>query len=193
MSLILVTPAHTYPVDVADVKAAARIDHSHLDAHIRLLLAAATEVAEVATGRQLGTATYRLQSPCWPANGAPIRLPRPPLQAVLQVQYRDGTGDLQTWDEDSYQVDEGVLLPTLSPIPAVSWPSIGAGWVDAVRVTYRAGYESPAAVPAAIKAAILQMVAAWLEHPEGMRPTTLDSLPVGVRHLLWPYAIGEYL
>lgn len=128
----------------------------------------------------------------WPSGsgGGYIELLRPPVQAVLSVEYYDEDNALQVIDPDDYFVTDD-LLPRLQFIDAFAAPTCYAR-PDAVRIDYIAGYEpegSPADdyaanVPAEIKDAILigvELLYAPLTPEEReSRETARDSLLVGM-------------
>jgi hypothetical protein len=80
-----------------------------------------------------------------------IRLPRNPLLAITQVQYVDLLGVLQTADPSLYQVDITREVGRLAPAYGQVWPSTRAQ-LDAVQITFKAGYGPATTVTAAVSA-----------------------------------------
>jgi Phage gp6-like head-tail connector protein len=80
-----------------------------------------------------------------------IRLPRNPLLAITQVQYVDLLGVLQTADPSLYQVDITREVGRLAPAYGQVWPSTRAQ-LDAVQITFQAGYGPVTTVTAAVAA-----------------------------------------
>jgi hypothetical protein len=98
----------------------------------------ATDEVQRLTGRQFVPARFRLTLREFPA--CLIRLPRSPLLAVEDVQYRDTNGDLQPLtNEVDYFVDDAAEPATVQPV--VRWPATYDA-PDAVQITFRAGYEA---------------------------------------------------
>src|SRR5262245_11776241 len=74
------------------------------DAFIQgVLIPAALDRAEVATQRQILTATWDLKLNGFPC-GSVIELPRPNLVTVTSVSYVDASGTTQTWAASNYSV-----------------------------------------------------------------------------------------
>jgi uncharacterized phiE125 gp8 family phage protein len=108
---------------------------------------------------------------------APLRLNFPPVISIASVAYLDATGATITADPASYRLVDRELLP----LYGASWPDALTDR-EAVRVRYWAGYTSdptkaqpPLALPAAIRSAILLMVADLYEN----RGTTRDARASG--------------
>ena len=111
-------------------------DTTH-DAHLQRLIAGAVRDVERVTRRALVTQTWRLSLGDFPER---ICLPRPPLQSVTSIQYVDEDGVTQTLSSSLYQVstDEspGVIEPAYNQV----WPATRASTLNAVTVTYVAGF-----------------------------------------------------
>lgn len=140
--------------------------------YVRGLIEAAIGEVDGVNGllsRALITQTWQLRLHRFPRV---VELPLPPLQEVLEVAYRDASGALQTLPETSFQVagvqDEG--KGRLEPLAGCYWPETG-DYVEAVLITFRAGYgDSPAQIPAPIRSAILEIVAARYAFRESITP-----------------------
>lgn len=163
------------PLDVTDdLHPWLRIDADDTlqDGVISSLLTSAREYAEEYTQRQLMTATWRLTLDSFPGMWVPdgpyqddrdwfqwsmIRLPRPPLQSVVSIQYLDPAGVLQTLSPALYTVDMDREKARLRPAYGQIWP-VTRVELNAVRITYVAGYASAGAVPERIKQAMKLMI-----------------------------------
>jgi len=178
MGLTLVTGAGSEPVSLEEIKSWCRVDFPDDDAVLTSNGIAAREYVEQATGRQLVTATWKLTDRYFRA--VQVRLPKPPLQSVTSVQYRDASGNLQTLDPSEYYVDLSCNLIE----PTDCWPSVG-DFPDAVQITFAAGYGDPENVPQTIKHAIMSLSAHWFENRE---PAVIGAqaveVPVHVRSLI---------
>jgi len=138
-----------------------------VDPEVTRRIAAATDRAELATGRQLITATYDQVLDRFP-DAHTIELPKPPLQSVTSVTYRDSTGTLQTLDASRYVVTNAVAVPpVLNPrqprgridlAPGEVWPAT-YGQAGDVVIRFVCGYGAASAVPSLLKDAILMDLA----------------------------------
>ncbi|MGX1495176.1 putative phiE125 gp8 family phage protein [Labrenzia sp. MBR-25] len=178
MGLTLVTGPGAEPVSLAELKAWCRVDFTDDDTLLASNGVAAREFVEQATGRQLVSATWKMTARCFGA--VQLRLPKPPLQSVTSVEYRDADGTLQTLDPSDYLVD----LPSNSIEPVDSWPGVG-DYPDAVQVTFVAGYGDAEAVPQTIKHAIQCLSAHWYENREpAVIGVSAAEVPTHVRSLI---------
>lgn len=158
--LNLVTPPTTEPVTVEQA-----VEHVRLDSDDELMLIAgyiqaARDYVETRTRRALMAQTWDLVLDAWP--GRCLYLPKPPLQSVTSITYVDADGVTGTVDADSYSVAAGspgmVLL-----VGSHTWPSVTLRQAAAVTVRFVAGYASREMVPAALRQAMLLLVAEMYE------------------------------
>jgi uncharacterized phiE125 gp8 family phage protein len=158
MTLSLVTAPAVEPVTLDEAKTHMRVEHVLEDALIGTYIVSARQHAEAETARALLEQTWELALPCFPFEPC-LKLPRPPLVAVVEVRYFDAEGVDQVWPASEYDVDapagpharQGVLRPKAG----TSWPTVQVA-PRAVRVTFRAGYgDSADKLPASLKAAVL--------------------------------------
>lgn len=149
----LTNPA-TEPVSLAEAKRHLRVDSNDDDDYITSLISVARTAAEDRTERTLITTTWKLTIDAFPSA---IILPMPRIQAVSTVIY-NSTANVPTalastdWFLDA-ESEPGWLVPAVDK----AWPqTLG---INAVTVTYTAGYGSSAAdVPMPIKQWILLAV-----------------------------------
>lgn len=178
----LVEPPVEGVVTLAEVKDHLRITGTAEDTYLTAILAAATEVAEQITRRQLAPATFELHLDRFPAG--PIDLPLPPLQSVESVTYTDPDGVEQTFAE--FEAD--TVGGSVAPAYGVYWPATRAV-PNAVRVRFKAGYLA-GECPFSIRAAILLLVGALYENREAYHTGKLvENEAVGL--LLWPYRVWQ--
>lgn len=172
-SLELVTPPSIEPVSRTIFKIARREDQDEheQDALADALIAAARQLVEEETTRQLITATWRLGLPHWPTcYGGRIELRRPPVQSITSVTYLDTDGVQQTLDSSLY------LLDAASPNrPGWLYPAYNQTWPDArlqpnsIQVTFTCGYGATAAsVPHTARQAIQLLAGHWWENREAV-------------------------
>jgi uncharacterized phiE125 gp8 family phage protein len=117
-----------------------------------------------------------------------IVVPHPPLASVENVKYIDGNGVKQTLDPSAYVV-------RLAEVPGEIVPAFGQVWPsprfqpDAVSVDFTAGYGDAAAVPDAVKRAILMIVDNLYENRGTQSPVQLHEIPQAATWLLGPYRV----
>lgn len=137
-------------------------------------------------GRCLCTQTWRRDYDGFPACGI-VDLPFPDV-ASATVAYTDPAGAPQTFAAGSYQLATGPLGSRVALKDGQSWPAAATA-PDAVRITMVAGFGVPAAVPPALRAAILLHVGTMFEYrttvAEKAMPTmTYDALVAPWRRVL---------
>jgi uncharacterized phiE125 gp8 family phage protein len=111
----------------------------------------ATEAVEHDCERALITQTVKAYLPFFPDV---IRLPRPPVTAIAGVTYVDVNGVTQTLATSVYQSDLVSTPPTIQLAYGQWWETTRDDTVNAVIVTFTAGYGGPEQVPALAKEAI---------------------------------------
>lgn len=153
------------PVSYVEAKLHCRIDDDAEQSWVENAIKACTEkAATLLGGKQIVTATRILYLSAFPCGRRDIRIPYPPLQSVSSIAYVDTAGATQTWSSAQYQVDT-VSEPGMVLLhPDYSWPSTQSGILNAVTITYVAGYGAASAVPFCVKDAILQGVSCKYEH-----------------------------
>jgi len=151
------------------------------DTLIRDLLKAAREQFEDRTGRVLMTQTWEQLFDWFPNT---IQLLRSPVQSVTKIEYIDTEGVTQTLATSEYVLDAKSEPARIVEAFGKSWPTT-RDTVNAVTVTFLAGYTTAALVPPSIKAAIKLMLGHLYEHREavvmGGAPVTM---PMAVDALL---------
>src|SRR5690606_14937668 len=184
-ALVRVAPPAEEPVTVVDAKLHLRVDAPDDDALITRLIATARQHVETFQGRSLVTQTWRLSLDRFP-RGRVIYLPRPPLQSVQGITYVAPDGSQQALDASLYDVDAASEPGRVVLKAGQAWPEV-ADVPGAVQVEYTAGYGDAAAVPEAVKQAILLLVGHWYEHREqAVVGSSVSQLPFAVEALLSP-------
>ena len=180
MSLCLTTPPASEPVTLAEAKAHLKLDTADEDALIGTLITAARARAEWHTGRAFVTQAWRLSLDAWP-HGDAVDIPLPPLVSVEEVAVIAADGVRTVLDPAVYRVDAasqpGRIVFNDRPLSLRR--------TDCLQIAFTAGFGNASAVPAAVREAILEIVADLYSHrgdAEG---------PVGLtgQALLAPYRI----
>lgn len=179
------------PITRAEAKDQARIETTADDTLVDGLIAAAREHVEEFTRRALITQTWEAYLDAFPGdNDIAIWLPRTPVQSVDSIEYIDTAGATQIWAAADYQVDTDSLPARIRPARAESYPDTHTDILQAVTITFTAGYGEASAVPNAIKHAMLLIVSHWYDNRDAVNiGNVVTPLPMAVDALLWPYRL----
>ncbi|BCJ86456.1 head-tail connector protein [Effusibacillus dendaii] len=177
MALKLITAPTEEPIALNDVKGYLRIDGTDFDALLTGLIKAAREYCEAFQNRAYVTQTWEMSLDAFP--DLPLKLPKPPLQSVVSVKYTDQNGVESVFAPSNYLVDPVSEPGRLAFAYGKSWPSVTLQPVNAVKIQFVAGYGAAAAVPQAVKTAMMLYIAHRFENPDG------DDVPEAVHSLLW--------
>lgn len=182
MGYTLVTPPAVEPVTLDEQKEFMRVLSDHEDSVVERLISGARAMCQAECRRAFITQTWTADFCSFPRRRGPLMLGKG-AQSVTSVQYYDDANDLTTLDPVLYDVQVSRQLGRVTPAVDEVWPDYEAQ-VDAVLVTFVAGFgDDPEDVPSDILIAI-QMTAAWLhQHREG------GELPPHIAAMLSPYKI----
>ena len=195
MGLKLISaPAPT--LTTAEAKAHLRVVSSDDDTFIDALVAAATASVEAFTGRALIDQTWDLYLDEFPTTSDAmfIKIPKPPLIEVVEINYDDAAGAIQVIDPTDYYVDNASQPGWVVPTGTLTWPT-PLDAINTVRIRFRAGYlsnDSPpvANVPGDIRAGLLLTLGSLYENREQVVVGTIaNKLPWGVENLLRPHRV----
>ena len=185
------------PISLQEAKTHLRVDHDDEDALINILKQAATEMAELHTGRSFVTQTRQMKLDYFPSGD--ICIQNGPLISIsgtdtatspntLGITYYDDAEVLQTLSASEYWVDSSSNIARI--IFKDSWPST-YDMPNAVIVTYTAGYGDAASVPAAIRQAILLILGHLYENRESVSVEQMYEMPFGSKALLGQYVVEQ--
>lgn len=185
----------TYPVTLEEAKDhVGATGYEDDDKKIENMIAAATAMLDGydgILGRALMTQTWKVTFPDWSYDA--LRLPLVPVQSVSSVKYYDSDNVLQTFaPSGNWALYQDALSPFVSILSGVSWPTGLYNRLDAIEVTFVAGYGTkPDDVPAPIRSAILLIVGHLFENREQVTIGNMQAteLPWGVPQLISPYRI----
>lgn len=170
--------AQTEPVETGEAKSWAYITNDDRDTVIARLITTSVELCQTDSGLSFITQTRQLKLDRFPSC-APydILLPYGPVIAVtgndtatpantLGISYTDADGATQTLTLNTdFYLDNHGDIPRLSPVD--SWPTDADDRINAITITYTAGYGGASSVPSVIKDAILTQVVYMHENPDG--------------------------
>jgi uncharacterized phiE125 gp8 family phage protein len=165
-----------------DVKHHLRIDHDDDDVYLCTAICAAENYVQEFQRRQLITATYKLYLDRFPCA---ILVPRPPLQSVTSIEYIDENDVTQTLATTEYQVDTVSEPGRICVAPGKSWPSTRSDRLNAVIVTYLAGYGGVETILDGDRHGIMLLVGDIYEHREAQSEIRVMENAL-VKRLLWP-------
>jgi uncharacterized phiE125 gp8 family phage protein len=114
----------------------------------------------------------------------------PPVKSITQIAYVDETGTTITVllaRNTLWRLGAGSMQSVVTPYFDTSWPAT-APVPGAVQITYVAGYANAAAVPQAIKQAMLLLIGHWYKHREAAGEA-MQEPPFAVGALLSPYVV----
>lgn len=183
MTLILVTPASSYPVSLDEAKAQCfATGTSDFDGQLGQFIAGACDAAEKYLGVALTEQTWTLLLDAWADE---IELPFGPITGTPAIKYFDTSNTEQTLSSSLYQVDAYRAPPRIVPAYGETWPDTYTR-LNAISVTFTT---APAAIPASVKQAILMMVGFWFSNREAINVGNIvNEVPMAWKHLLDPYS-----
>lgn len=172
----LVTAPAAEPLLTSEVKLHLRVDSSTEDALIAIYAAAARQAVEDECWVALYTQTWDYLLDAWP-DGDAIELPRPPLQSVTSITYRDSAGVTSTFAAANYHVDTKGDMGRIVLKYGLQWPTATLDAGSPIAIRFVAGYASAAAVPQLAKAAILLLTGELYQQREAATAGQLVQLP----------------
>ena len=197
-SLTRQTPPAVEPVTLAEAKAHCRVDTSDDDAYIGTLITAAREWCEQYLDRTLVNTQWLMRLDKFPDSGIhPVELPRPPMVAsgtatAVSITFTTEAGPTSTYSTAEYRVDRFATPGTVLPLYGSTWTPHRQD-DNAISVTWWAGYgASGASVPAAIRHAMLMLIATWYDRRASADNAGGTEVPFGVKSLLDSQRWGSY-
>lgn len=214
MTYAIVSTSTTEPVSLIEAASNCRIDPEDRGADDLLAyITAARSLVEVHTNRFIVPTTVRLSLDRFPGsyfqawqlthryewdavqsvrhdtaqNHRTIFLPGPPLVAVSSVTYVNQAGAPTTLDPSLYIVDADSEPGRLTSAYNTDWPAT-RDQVNAVLVTYTAGYATPDTTPGPLKQAIKMLASYWFNNREAAG-ASMDEQPLAFRTLIAAYAV----
>ncbi len=186
------------PVSLAEAKSHCKVDVTDDDAYITALVPVAREETEKLLRRVIGQQTWEMKLECFPA-GERIKIPFPPLIAVLSVKYIDVDGiEHVLFDSEAspaiassiYVVETADEPGFIYLVPDEEWPDDEFYTGFPVTVKFDCGLTT---VPAPVKHAILLMIGHLYANREAVivaanyQQASAVEIPLGVEALLDQY------
>jgi uncharacterized phiE125 gp8 family phage protein len=190
VSLTLVSAPAVEPLSLPMAKAAQRISTNLEDLLIGGYIAAARQSVENFVKCSLLSTVWKKTYDCFPRL---ILLPVGPVltSAGLSISYIAGDGAAQTLPSTAYKVSLGET-GRIAPAFDAPWPST-RNEIDAVSVTFTAGWPTPDDVPPVMMQALRMAFGDFFEHRENIAVSeqfsanTVIELPIGIKNLLLPW------
>lgn len=184
-SSVLITPPTSEPITLAEAKAQCRVLHDHEDTYLTGLIALARQYAEEVLGYGMLTQTWDYYLDSFAAKV--IRLPKGPVVSVSSVSYADLNGSTQTLASSVYLLSAGKAPAEITLKSGQAWPSVFTQ-ADSVVIRYVVGHATAAAIPAALKHAMLMLIAHWYEQrAETTQLSNVAQVPVAFDSLTANY------
>ncbi len=193
-SLTRQTAPAVEPVTLSEAKAHLRIDSTDEDTLISTLVTAAREWCEEYLDRSLIHQQYVMRLDSFPYE---IELPRPPMATsgtttALTLTYTLGDDSTAVLAATEYRIDRNSTPGVVRQLREGTWPA-NLDDQNAITVTWWAGYgASGSSVPAAIRSAMLMLVAHLWRNREMTTEAALSEVPMGTKALLDSARWGSY-
>lgn len=184
---------------LAEAKAHCRIDTSTDDAYVGTLITAAREWVEAYLDRSLVNTQWVMRLDKFPDDGTmDVDLPRPPMVAsgtatAVSVTFTSESGTTSTYSTASYRVDRAATPGSVKTLYGNAWPPHLMD-DNSISITWWGGYGATgSSVPAAIRHAILMLVAYWYDNRSTVVVgSTSKPLEFAVESLLSSQKWGAY-
>jgi uncharacterized phiE125 gp8 family phage protein len=187
------TRSTTLPVSLNSVKDQLRInrDEPDHDADLTNLILAARDWIEDEIHQTLITTSQSATWDEWP--GERIYLPAWPVDSITSVSYTDVDGTTQTLSSALYRTSFTSYPAYVMPAIDEDWPDLLLDAIDAVTITWSAGYGSAETdVPEMIQHLIRVLVAEWFYNREGTTEMNVNELPFAIRAMIYQVRVNEW-
>jgi len=114
---------------------------------------------------------------------------------VDSITYLDSESVIQTFAASSYHVDTDSEPGRVLPNPNSLWPIAQADRLNAVTITFKAGYGAAATdVPASLRRAVLILAGHEYDNRDAVTVGGMGAreIPLGVRDLAYQHRWGSY-
>ena len=163
-----------------------------VDAQVTRIMSAAQNWCEQTTYRTLREEVeYEAHLECWPATGAVVLLPKPPLLSITSVKYLDASDVEQTVSNTLYEASfSDGTAGQLRFADGFAYPSLSTQLLP-ITVTWKSGYGIGGTLPPeAVQAAAL-MLSRWYDADRSS--TDLENYERSAVALLRGLQWGEYV
>lgn len=148
------------PVTLGEVKLFLKVDHSDEDTFISSLIKAARINAQDELNRIFISQTLEYSRDEIPTDNY-VELPVSNATSIATIKYIDANEVLQTLSADNYELD---LISEPGRIHFINRPSLHSNRLNALQITFIAGFENQAAVTEDIKTGLKLLIAHYYEN-----------------------------
>lgn len=181
----VVTPIAVEPVTLQELKTHLKLGAETVeDTLLEGLVRSAREWCEAHIRRAVATQTLELLLDYFPPHG--IVLPRPPLQSVTSIKYKDYAGTETALSASAYVVDSDSDVARIVPAYGTYWPAFVAYPVNPIRIRFIAGYTD---LPRSIKEAIILKASLGYLNRDLAVAAETGSAVDAIYSLLGPYRV----
>lgn len=196
MTLKRYTEPAELPLTLDQAKLHLKIDDdigdAELDEDVLDLVRDATAHIEGVLGRVLITQVWQNRIDRFPCAGGAIELALPPVISVDRVDYIDVDGETRTLAPQCYELDAQSETAWLVPAYGYVWPE-ARDQVNAITVTFTAGYGGAAMVPSDIRRALKLLIRHWFDNPSAVNVGGIvTDMPQGVDLLLYKHRVMRF-
>lgn len=171
-------------ISVQELKDYLRVDSSVDDTMLEAFINAATSQIEARLNRPLRSQRWFYYIDYSDLTTGLIYVNKAPVTAITSIQYYDSNNTLQTLSSSNYFAS---LSSNPCKIKVMTLPNI-YNRLDAVKVTFTAGYSSVSDIPKDIKQALKFMCGHWYENrQDAITGTIAQDMPMSSQFLLEPY------
>lgn len=151
MKTSLITPPNYEPISIPEIEKFLRITNTDERNDLgRFLLTAVEHAEKLHLRRALMTQVWELYLDEFPAKEF-IEIPKPPLQSVASIKYKNSSGVETTWAISNYIVDTKDTPGRIYLADGISWPSEPLYPVNAITIRFTCGYSSLENIPQCIR------------------------------------------
>lgn len=166
----VITPATSEPLGLSDLQSQLNADLIDDGGKYTRVLTAARETFEADSGVTLMPTTWACYLDHFPwyeesYDRRTIKLLRGPVSSVSSIVYTNSAGQQTTAATNTYQVDTARTPARIMPVWGQAWPVVQFSTVNAVTITFTAGYSSVSLIPRKALQAILMLAGWWIENP----------------------------